>query len=188
MGDTIKIGLSTCLLGKKVRWDGGHAREPFLTDTLGQYVTYVPVCPEVECGMGVPRETIRLEGDPENPRLMSTKTRIDHTQRMNNWARSRVQALEKEDLCGFIFKKKSPSCGLFEVPVWNDEGLSVKNGRGLFARALTHRFPLIPVEEEGRLHDPKLREMFVEQIVALAGGTQASRSGMIDGVKTLLSV
>ncbi len=167
MEKRIRLGISRCLLGEKVRYDGGHKMDRFLTDTLGKYVDYVPVCPEVECGMGVPRETLHLEGDPDNPRLVTSRTNIDHTDRMNKWARQRVKALSKEDLCGFIFKKKSPSSGLFNVAVRNDRGIPQHNGQGLFARAFTTHFPLIPVEEEGRLHDPKLRETFIEQIFTL---------------------
>ena len=167
MENRIKIGISTCLLGENVRWNGGHARDRYLTDTLGLYVEYVPVCPEVECGMGVPRETLRLVGHPDNPRLVTSKTNIDHTDRMIQWARNRAKALEKEDLCGFVFKKNSPSSGLFNVPVKNFKGMPQKKGQGMFARVFTEHFPLIPVEEEGRLHDPKLRETFIELIFAL---------------------
>ena len=167
MENRIKIGISACLLGENVRWNGGHSRDRYLTDTLGLYVEYVPVCPEVECGMGVPRETLRLAGDPDNPSLVTSKTNIDHTDRMNRWARKRLKDLEKEDLCGFIFKKKSPSSGLFNVPVRTSKGMPQKKGQGIFARIFTEHFPLIPVEEEGRLHDPKLRETFIEQIFTL---------------------
>jgi len=167
MENRIKIGVSACLLGENVRWNGGHSRDRYLTDTLGLYVEYVPVCPEVECGMGVPRETLRLVGDPDNPSLVTSKTNIDHTDRMNRWARKRVKDLEKENLCGFIFKKKSPSSGLFNVPVRTSKGMPQKKGQGIFARIFTEHFPLIPVEEEGRLHDPKLRETFIEQIFTL---------------------
>jgi uncharacterized protein YbgA (DUF1722 family)/uncharacterized protein YbbK (DUF523 family) len=167
MNNRIKIGISTCLLGENVRWNGGHARDRYLTDTLGLYVEYVPVCPEVECGLGVPRETLRLVGHPDNPRLVTSKTNLDHTDRMIQWARNRVRALEKEDLCGFIFKKNSPSSGLYNVPVKNFKGMPQKKGQGMFARVFTEHFPLIPVEEEGRLHDPKLRETFIELIFSL---------------------
>jgi len=167
MENRIKIGISACLMGENVRWNGGHARDRYLTDTLGSYVTYVPVCPEVECGLGVPRETLRLVGDPDNPNLITSKTNIDHTARMIAWAQQRVSELEKENLCGFVFKKNSPSSGLYNVPVKNFKGMPQKKGRGIFARVFTERFPLIPVEEEGRLHDPKLRETFIEQIFTL---------------------
>lgn len=167
MDEKIKIGISACLTGEEVRWNGGHARDRYLTDILGQYVEYVPVCPEVECGMGIPRETLRLVGDPDNPNLVTSKTNIDHTNRMTQWARNRVKELEKENLCGFVFKKNSPSSGLFKVPVRTSKGMPQKKGQGIFARAFTEHFPLVPVEEEGRLHDPKLRETFIEQIFTL---------------------
>lgn len=167
MENRIKIGVSACLVGENVRWNGGHSRDRYLTDTLGLYVEFIPVCPEVECGMGVPRETLRLVGDPDNPSLVTSKTNIDHTDRMNRWAQIRVKDLEKEDLCGFIFKKKSPSSGLLNVPVRTSKGMPQKKGQGIFARIFTEHFPLIPVEEEGRLHDPKLRETFIEQIFTL---------------------
>ena len=167
MEDKIKIGISACLLGEPVRWNGGHARDRYLTDILGQYVEYVPVCPEVECGMGVPRETLRLVGDPDHPNLVTSKTNVDHTRRMTEWARKKVEELEKESLCGFVFKKNSPSSGLYKVPVKNFKGMPQKKGQGIFARIFTEHFPLVPVEEDGRLHDAKLRETFIEQIFAL---------------------
>jgi len=167
MDEKIKLGVSACLMGDQVRWNGGHSRDRYLTDILSQYVEYVPVCPEVECGMGVPRETLRLVGDPDNPKLVTSKTNIDHTQKMTEWALKRVKELEKENLCGFVFKKNSPSSGLFRVPVRTSKGMSQKKGRGIFARVFTEHFPLVPVEEEGRLNDPKLRETFIEQIFTL---------------------
>ncbi len=167
MENRIRLGISSCLLGENVRWNGGHKLDRFLTDTLGQYVEYFPVCPEVECGFGIPRETFRLVGDPEDPRLVTSRTNVDHTERMKTWARQRVAELEKEDLCGFIFKSDSPSSGMQRVKVYNPKGMPEKKGVGMFARAFMERFPLIPVEEDGRLHDPKLRELFIEQIFAL---------------------
>ena len=167
MEKKIRLGISTCLLGEKVRLDGGHKWDRYLTDTLGQYVEYVPVCPEVECGLGVPRESMRLVGDPESPRLVTTRTHRDFTDRMVQWARKRVVELEKEDLCGFIFKSDSPSSGMERVKVYTEKGMPLKKGRGVFARTFMEHFPLIPVEEEGRLHDPKLRENFIESIFTL---------------------
>jgi uncharacterized protein YbgA (DUF1722 family)/uncharacterized protein YbbK (DUF523 family) len=164
MEETLRIGISACLLGENVRYNGGHKLDRFLTDTLGQYVSYVPVCPEAECGLGIPRETMRLVGDANNPRLVTTNTGIDHTQRMIEWAEKRLKALEKENLCGFIFKSDSPSSGMERVKVYNDKGMAEKKGVGIFARAFMDHFPRIPVEEEGRLHDPKLRENFIENI------------------------
>ncbi|HMA66452.1 MAG TPA: DUF523 and DUF1722 domain-containing protein [Desulfosalsimonadaceae bacterium] len=167
MAEHIRIGISSCLLGENVRWNGGHKLDHFLRDTLGRHVEFVPVCPEVEAGFGVPRETMRLEGDPENPRLVKSRSRTEHTEQMLAWAKRRVTELETEELCGFIFKKDSPSSGLMRVKVYNDKGMPEKKGVGLFAREFTRHFPLIPVEEEGRLHDPRLRENFMEQIFSL---------------------
>jgi len=162
-----KIGISTCLLGEQVRYDGGHKLDRFLTNTFGQFVEWVPVCPEVECGLPIPRESMRLEGDPEHPRLVTSRTRRDLTERMVNWARKRLKELEKEDLCGFVFKSKSPSSGMERVKVFDKHGMPHKVGSGIFAGAFMKRFPLIPVEEDGRLHDPELRENFIERIFCL---------------------
>jgi uncharacterized protein YbgA (DUF1722 family)/uncharacterized protein YbbK (DUF523 family) len=168
MEQTIKIGVSSCLLGKEVRYNGGHSHDRYITGTLGQYFTFVDVCPEVEAGFGIPRETLRLVGDPESPRLLTSKTRKDYTDTMLNWARTRVRELEKENLCGFIFKSKSPSSGMERVKIYTEKGFPGSNkGVGLFARAFMANFPLIPVEEEGRLHDAVLRENFIERIFAL---------------------
>ena len=134
MEHRIRLGISTCLLGQKVRYDGGHKLERFLTDTLGQYVEYVPVCPEVECGFGIPREAFRLVGDPESPRLVTSRTHQDYTERMMQWAKRRVIELEGEGLCGFIFKSNSPSSGMERVKVYGEKGMPVKKGRGIFAR------------------------------------------------------
>ncbi|EMS78549.1 YbgA family protein [Desulfotignum phosphitoxidans] len=163
----IKIGISSCLMGNPVRYDGGHSHDRFLTQTLGLFCEYVPVCPEVECGMSTPRNSLRLEGDPDNPRLITRKTGEDHTQQMQTWIEKKLPDLEKENLCGFIFKSKSPSSGLYRIKVYGEGGKIKNNGVGLFARAFTQRFPRIPVEEAGRLNDPKLRENFIENIFTL---------------------
>jgi uncharacterized protein YbgA (DUF1722 family)/uncharacterized protein YbbK (DUF523 family) len=163
----IRIGISTCLLGEPVRFDGGHKRDRFLTDTLGEFFEWVPVCPEVECGLPVPREAMHLEGNPESPRLVTIRTHVDHTDRMLDWAASRVRQLEQEDLCGFIFKSDSPSSGMERVRVYDKNGVPAKVGVGIFARAFMEHFPLLPVEEEGRLHDPSLRENFIERVFCL---------------------
>lgn len=167
MAERIKLGVSTCLLGENVRFDGGHKHDRFITDTLGQYVQFVPVCPEVECGLGIPRESMRLVGDPESPRLVTVRTHVDHTDRMMTWARARVKDLEREEICGFIFKSDSPSSGMERVKVYNDRGMPEKKGVGMFARVFMDHFPLTPVEEEGRLNDPRLRENFIERIFTL---------------------
>jgi uncharacterized protein YbgA (DUF1722 family)/uncharacterized protein YbbK (DUF523 family) len=183
--EKIRLGISTCLLGENVRYDGGHKLDRFLTDTLGQYVEYVPVCPEVECGLPVPRESMHLEGDPEFPRLVTLRTKQDMTERMVSWAEKRVVQLEKEGLCGFIFKSDSPSSGMERVRVYNKKGMPVKKGVGMFARIFMEHYPLLPVEDEGRLHDPKLRENFVERIFTLKGWREVltkkeSRGNLLD--------
>lgn len=162
----IRIGISSCLLGQEVRFDGGHKRDRFLTDTLGAYVEWVPVCPEVEVGMGTPRETLRLVRTGGGLRMITTRTEVDHTDAMNRWARKRAEELAREDLCGYILKKDSPSCGMERVKVFSAAGVPERSGRGLFAEALIRQFPTLPVEEEGRLSDPRLRENFIERVFA----------------------
>jgi uncharacterized protein YbgA (DUF1722 family)/uncharacterized protein YbbK (DUF523 family) len=160
----IKLGISSCLLGNPVRYDGGHKLEHFLTDTLGQYVEWVPVCPEVECGLPVPREAMHLVGDPEDPRLVTIRTKVDHSARMKTWAKKKVAELKKAGLCGFVFKSRSPSSGMRGVKIYTEEGIPNTTGSGLFAKAFMQTFPLLPVEDEGRLHDPGLRENFIERV------------------------
>lgn len=162
--EKIRVGISSCLLGEPVRYDGGHKLDRFLRDTLGRHIEYYPVCPEVECGLPVPRESMHLEGNPEAPRLVTSRSREDLTGRMLSWAEKRVRELEREDLCGFIFKSRSPSSGMERVTVFDLNGVPKKSGKGLFASVFMKHFPLLPVEDEGRLHDPALRENFVERI------------------------
>lgn len=162
----VRIGISTCLLGKPVRWDGGHKRDAFLTDQLGPFVEWVPVCPEVEVGMGVPRETIRLVARDGEQRLVAERSGVDWSEPMRAWARRRVRELEALDLCGYVLKKDSPSCGMERVRVWNEKGMAEKRGRGAFADVLLASAPALPVEEEGRLSDPRLRENWIERIFA----------------------
>jgi uncharacterized protein YbgA (DUF1722 family)/uncharacterized protein YbbK (DUF523 family) len=161
----IRIGVSTCLLGEHVRFDGGHKRDPFLVETFGRYVEWVPVCPEVEAGLGVPRESMRLRRIEDEVRLVTTKTGIDHTDALRRYAARRVAGLSAHDLCGYVLKKDSPSCGMERVKIYGRSG-PVASGRGLFAEALLQAFPHLPVEEEGRLNDPHLRENFVERVFA----------------------
>jgi uncharacterized protein YbgA (DUF1722 family)/uncharacterized protein YbbK (DUF523 family) len=167
METKFKIGISSCLLGNPVRWNAGHKLDRFLTNTLGQFVEYVPVCPEVEAGFGVPRESVRLLGDPENPSMITFKSKKDLTNQMKRWAKKRVKELEKEDLCGFIFKSDSPSSGMIRVKVYSEKGMPHKVGVGMFARAFMDHFPRIPVEDDGRLHNPAIRENFIERIFSL---------------------
>lgn len=162
----LRIGVSACLLGDEVRWDGGHKRDRFVTDLLGRFVEFVKVCPEVESGLAIPRPTLRLVGEPEHPRLVFGESGEDYTPTLVAWAERRVEVLAQLDLCGYVLKSDSPSCGMERVKVYGKGGMSVKKGRGVFARVLMERLPLLPVEEDGRLNDAKLRETFVERIFA----------------------
>jgi uncharacterized protein YbgA (DUF1722 family)/uncharacterized protein YbbK (DUF523 family) len=162
----IRIGISSCLLGDEVRFDGGHKRDAFLTDVLGPQVEWVSVCPEVDVGMGTPREPLRLLRDGEAVRMMTVRTGVDYTESMNTWARQRVEELARENLAGYVLKSKSPSCGMERVTVFDANGTAAPAGRGLFADVLLQRFPALPVEEEGRLDDPVLRENFIERVFA----------------------
>jgi uncharacterized protein YbgA (DUF1722 family)/uncharacterized protein YbbK (DUF523 family) len=167
----IRIGISACLLGEEVRFDGGHKRDHFLTDVLGPHVEFVPICPEVEMGLGTPRETLRLVRSPDRPgalRMVTTRTGVDHTDAMDRWAKGRLDAIARHepDLCGYVLKKDSPSCGMERVKTYGAGGMPERNGQGLYAFALRQRFPTLPVEEEGRLSDPRLRENFIERVFA----------------------
>ena len=164
--DRLRLGVSSCLLGEQVRFDGGHKHDRFLTDLLGRYVEWVPVCPELEIGMGVPREAVRLEGEVDAPRMVGVRSRHDHTTAMRRFAAARVRQLASLDLHGYVFKKGSPSCGMERVRVYGQGGMPARNGRGLFAAAFMTALPLLPVEEEGRLNDPVLRENFIERVFA----------------------
>jgi len=162
--EKIRLGISACLLGEPVRYDGGHKLDRYLRDTLGQYAEYVPVCPETEAGFGIPRESMHLEGDVDSPRLVTSRTGRDMTEPMVAWANERVRQLESEELCGFIFKSNSPSSGMERVKLFDHNRVPRKIGVGIFAGIFMKHFPLLPVEEEGRLHDPMLRENFIERI------------------------
>lgn len=168
MQNKIKLGISSCLLGNKVRFDGQHKYDHWLVEVLGPFVEYVPVCPEVGCGLPVPRESMRLVGDHQNPLLLTTKTQQDITPQMLEFCNKEVPRLGSEQLCGFVFKSKSPSSGMERVKVYPIKGgAASKTGIGIFARAFMEAYPLLPVEEEGRLHDPVLRENFIERIFVM---------------------
>ncbi len=165
--NSIPIGISSCLLGTKVRYDGGHKHDRFITDTLGQYFEWVPICPEVEMGLGTPRESIRLVRDGEDIRLVTQNSSRDLTEEMRSFARHRTNLLHNEDLCGYILKSDSPSCGVMRVRIYTRGGaVPAKTGRGMFATALLEKFPDLPVEEEGRLCDPRIRENWIERVFA----------------------
>jgi uncharacterized protein YbgA (DUF1722 family)/uncharacterized protein YbbK (DUF523 family) len=160
----ITLGISSCLLGNHVRYDGGHKLDHFLVDTLGQYVDWVPVCPEAACGIGIPREVMALEGDPASPRIRTVWTGIDHTARLQRWIKGELKVLADIDISGFVFKARSPSCGVRDTKVFGRKCEVRGTGSGLFAMTLMETFPLLPVEDEGRMHDPAHRENFIERI------------------------
>jgi uncharacterized protein YbgA (DUF1722 family)/uncharacterized protein YbbK (DUF523 family) len=173
----VRIGISSCLLGQNVRYDGGHKKDGFIAHTLAEYFEFVPVCPEVDIGLGTPRETIRLEGSPESPRLVAPKSGNDLTVLMQEYSSRRLEELLQSRLHGYILKKDSPSCGMERVRVYSQDGKSVtRSGRGLYAAALMQRLPLLPVEEEGRLNDPVLRENFIERVFGFYRWTEFLRS------------
>jgi uncharacterized protein YbgA (DUF1722 family)/uncharacterized protein YbbK (DUF523 family) len=161
----IRIGVSSCLLGCKVRFDGGHKKDDFLVGTFGRWVEWVPVCPEVEVRMGTPRESVRLVREGDGVRLVAPKSGKDWTDAMGSYAVERVEELVGKRLCGYVLKKDSPSCGMERVKVYG-AGMPTKSGTGVFAQALLARLPNLPVEEEGRLCDPQLRDNFVERVFA----------------------
>ena len=162
----ITIGISSCLLGEAVRYDGGHQKDSYVTGALSRHFTWVSVCPEMELGLGAPRETIRLVGDAGAPRLLATQSGTDLTEAMDTYARARVGGLGALRLSGYILKRASPSCGMERVKVYSESGVSSRAGRGLFAQRLMDAYPLLPVEEEGRLSDPRLRDNFITRVFA----------------------
>lgn len=164
--DRPRVGVSTCLLGEPVRFDAGHKRDRFLTDVLGVHVEFVPVCPEVEAGFGTPRDAMHLVRSGQSVSLIVIKTGADVTAGLRRYARVRVDELAQAGLSGYVLKKDSPSCGMERVKVYTDGAVPSRNGRGLFADALLTRLPNLPVEEEGRLADPRLRENFIERVFA----------------------
>jgi uncharacterized protein YbgA (DUF1722 family)/uncharacterized protein YbbK (DUF523 family) len=168
----LRIGVSSCLLGREVRFDGQHKRDAFLVDTLAPFVEWVPVCPEVEVGMGVPRESVRLVRGPRGRSLLvGNASGEDWTARMEALSARRAEALADAALVGYVFKSKSPSCGVERVKVYDArraDAAPEPTGTGLFARAVRERLPNLPVEEEGRLHDARLRESFIERVFAYA--------------------
>jgi uncharacterized protein YbgA (DUF1722 family)/uncharacterized protein YbbK (DUF523 family) len=184
INDKISIGVSACLLGARVRFDGGHKRDRYINDLLGEHFHFVSFCPEVAIGMGIPREPIRLVDDQGNIRAVGTRDRgRDFTEQLTHYGKS-VSGLI-DTLCGFVFKKDSPSCGMERVKVYAENGMPEKRGTGLFARQIMKLNPILPVEEEGRLNDPVLRENFVNRVFVYARWKELmqegiSKSGLID--------
>ena len=160
----IRIGISRCLLGDHVRYDGGHKRDRFLTGVFSRHVEWIPICPEVEAGLGTPREAMRLVGHTTAPRLMTITTARDMTKPVTMLTERKLELLETGDLSGYVFKRDSPSCGIERVPIFSRQGKPRQNGIGVFARAFMERFPLVPIEDEGRLCDPVLRDNFIERV------------------------
>lgn len=164
LGEKIRVGVSSCLLGEKVRWNGDHKKHLYVYDMLSPYFDWVATCPEVEIGMGIPRETVYLEGSPEAPRMIGDRTKTDWTRRMRAYSEKRGRELSKLGISGYIFKKNSPSCGLMRVKVYSEARIPAGQGRGLFASEVVRQNPCIPVEEEGRLSDSGLRENFIVRV------------------------
>lgn len=167
----IRVGVSACLLGEPVRYDGGHKRSAVIVELLGPRFTWVPVCPEMEIGLGAPREPVRLTGDPHAPRMLGASSKRDLTREMTAYAQRRARELAALDIAGYVLKSASPSCGLRDVPVWDeDDGSNGSShpGRGLFAAALAAAWPELPIVEEGDLAEPAGREDFVARVLAHA--------------------
>lgn len=163
LGESVRIGISSCLVGEEVRYDGGHKRHALLVDVLGPEVGWVAVCPEVEMGLGVPREPVRLEGDSRRTRLITIDTHIDLTRRLRRWSAERLDELVELRISGYVLKSRSPSCGLRGVPIHLAAGKGAEEGRGLFAAALRRRFPNLPVEEETAFADGASVEHFLKR-------------------------
>lgn len=170
------MGISSCLLGNKVRYDGGSTPDGYLAGVAGLLVHWIAVCPEVECGLPVPRQPMHLEGDPSvadgepSPlRLVETATGIDHTKPMVCWAQGKLDELAGLSLCGFVFKSKSPSSAMKDAKILAGSGPTqgMASGAGIFARMFMDRFPHLPVEDEEGLSDPLVRERFFESLFAM---------------------
>jgi uncharacterized protein YbgA (DUF1722 family)/uncharacterized protein YbbK (DUF523 family) len=178
----IQLGVSSCLLGHEVRYDGGHKYDSWVVDTLGKYCEFIHLCPEHDCGMPIPREALNLQGTKDDYRMLTHKTAKDYTQQMLDWCAPVIEKLAKEQLCGYILKSKSPSCGMERVKVYPlHGGAAVKSGVGIFAKELMKAFPHLPVEEEGRLHDPVLRENFIERMFVMHSWNNLVNEGLTPG-------
>ena len=160
----LKLGISSCLLGNNVRYDGGQKLDHYLRHTLGQFIEWVPICPEAECGLPVPREAMDLVGDRSSPRLTTRVTGVDHTGCMLQWTKKKLVSLEKDGLCGFVLKARSPSCGVHDTKIYSRPGRLAGGRAGLFAEAVMSRFPHMPVEDEEGLQDPVIRDNFIERL------------------------
>ncbi len=176
--EPLRLGISSCLLGEQVRYDGGHKHDRYLTGVLGEWVTWVAVCPEIDIGLPVPRPTIRLEQGLPSPRLIMPSSGEDLSERMQRYAEHKISELQELQLDGYVLKKGSPSCGLERVRVWGAQGAPARNGVGSYARVLLERWPGLAIEEEGRLNDPMLRERFIEHIFCRHRWRSMERRGL----------
>ena len=161
----IKLGISSCLLGDKVRYDGGHKLDQYLMNTFGHIVEWVPFCPEVGAGLRVPREPMQLVNEARRKRLITIETKRDRTDVLTCWAEKKLKQLEQEGIRGFVFKARSPSCGVHDAPLYSAAGEIIGAGAGLFAEAVADRFSSLPIEDEERLRDPGIREKFLARIL-----------------------
>jgi uncharacterized protein YbgA (DUF1722 family)/uncharacterized protein YbbK (DUF523 family) len=160
--ENIKIGISSCLLGENVRFDAGHKKNSYVTGVLKDYFDFLPFCPEVEIGLSIPREPIRLVAVGDEVLCKGTKnSELDVTDQLYDIADK--QKMWHQELCGYILKKDSPSCGMERVKIYSD-GMPTKKGVGIYASRLMKNFPCLPVEEEGRLEDAHLRENFIQRV------------------------
>ena len=162
----IIVGVSSCLIGNRVRYDADHSLNRYITELIGKQVTLVPVCPEVELGMSVPREKVQLEGEAESPRMIGIDSGQDWTDKMNNYSVTRFQKADLKNLSGFILKCKSPSCGIEKVKLFPKQGPMKRIGTGLFASNIMRLFPDLPIIEECHLTNPDLCEKFIKRIIA----------------------
>ncbi|CAM2066125.1 DUF523 DUF1722 domains-containing protein [Sulfidibacter corallicola] len=160
------LGISLCLLGEKVRFNGGHCHNHFVTSVMARYVNWIPVCPEMGAGLGTPREALRLVKREKEVHLEESRTGIDRTVVLHAFCETFLNFLSNKNPHGFILKRKSPSCGMERVPLYREDGHRIGVSEGVFAQNLRKRFPLIPIEEDGRLNDTNLRENFIERIYA----------------------
>ncbi|MDQ2077854.1 DUF523 and DUF1722 domain-containing protein [Marinimicrobium sp. ABcell2] len=162
----IPVGVSQCLLGEPVRYDGGHKHDRYLTEVLSQYFHYRPVCPEVAVGLGIPRKPIRLVATDRGTRVRGiAEASLDVTEALEAEAERTVSAMP--ELSGYIFMQNSPSCGVFRMKRYSEDGMPVDSaGQGAYARRLIERMPLLPIEEAGRLNDAALRENFITRVFA----------------------
>ncbi len=175
--EKLKLGISSCLIGELVRYNGQHKRDNYIINVLGQFASWIPVCPEVEVGMGVPREPIRLVDEDGDIRVKTTKTQRDYTDALAKYSTKRCLALATELLDGYILKAKSPTCGMERVKVYKGNGVR-KDGVGAFAKVLMATMPELPVEEEGRLNDPRLRENFISRCYAYHRWQEMAAEGL----------